>query len=599
MRKLISVLLLAFALPVAAGPMGSGATGTSPRVTITAASGTPAVTVQPGAKICLNGTACTITVDSVNGLVGATTATTMINPYFVDSVNGLDTNDGRSASTPLQTIAALLAKNPPANSTIYLARGSKWREVLGGLALGVNVIAYGQGPRPVLDASKVAANASFTKTAGYTNIYQIAWTHSMAAADRHRVWENNVRLTRVTTLALCDSTAGSFYAPTVTANGTDTVYVHASDNSAVNTNGKTYELAALSNPIVGAIGGQLIGLHGRRAGGNSGCVLSYYYARDCLAEDGTIHNFWVIGVAEDCIAWKNEDIGIAGGSTLFISYADNGGKGVLYRRCIAIGEGDADTLGYYHHSAGSTFGGPWGTMIYENCTAMNLQTGFGGVSSAKDVFINPTTYRVAFALSFGSSTAPASVVVEGGTLNGWTYLTPIANAAVTYGPTNGSLTMRGVRIVTRQSAPAGHINASGTVDIQRCTIAMVDGTGFPMQAISMGAGTLNLQNNIISGFTRGLNCPAGVTVTSNNNVWFGETEFIWNGTTYSTFAAYKTASAQDAASSTADPGYIGQPRAGNLAISSTSPAWSLMAGADYEALDPVMQGAILTQTMTP
>ena len=112
--------------------------------------------------------------------------------YFVDSIAGDDTANGITPSTAFKTIARLLTETIPANAVIYLARDSYWREELKDLSgKRLTVSTYGTGKMPVLDASDYAVNASFTKSGGYTNLYQIAWTHSLTTADSSiSLWEN-------------------------------------------------------------------------------------------------------------------------------------------------------------------------------------------------------------------------------------------------------------------------------------------------------------------------------------------------------------------------------------------------------------------------
>lgn len=504
-----------------------------------------------------------------------------VSGWYVDSVNGNDANAGTASDAPLQTIAALLGKTIAEGSTIYLARGSHFREMLSGLPDLCRVVAYGQGARPLLDCSDTAVNASFTKTAGRTNVYQIAWSHSFNDVDksRHSVWENGVRLTRAADLATCDATPGSFYAATPTLTGPDTVYVHPTGSTNPVSDGKTYDLAKRPQGFIGSAFSHAEGLHTRRNGHNNGSLGSYS-AKDCLAEDGTFHNMWVTALAEDCVAWKNEGYEAAGSSTMFISYEDADGKGALYRRCKALGSNQSGTIGFYAHTVGS--GPKFSRVVYEDCEAVNVSAGFAVADARVAVYRNCKTYRVAQAIS----SAADETYVLGGTLNGWTYSTPAMSRAVS-GDTP-KLVMRGVRIISRVVS-GGLVWVSGAVDIQRCTLVIVDAAGFPFTMIRVDTGSLVAKHNVVWGVGGSYlyELGAAVTLDSDYNVFFPADAIMQTGgVADANLAAYVARVAPvDANSAIGDPVFIGQLRNGDTRVGNTSPAWTPQAGADYEGED--------------
>jgi hypothetical protein len=72
--------------------------------------------------------------------------------------------------------------------------------------------------------------------------------------------------------------------------------------------------------------------------------------------------------------------------------------------------------------------------------------------------------------------------------------------------------------------------------------------------------------------------------------------FVISGNVYANFAAYQAAVApKEAASVTTDPAFIGQPRNGDLRVSSTSPAYTVKAGASYQELDPTTEANFLLE----
>jgi hypothetical protein len=520
--------------------------------------------------------------------------------FYVDSVNGDDSNSGLSSSAPLQTIAALYAKTIPAGATIYVARGSHFREQLGNkagaptgvLPNGVNVEAYGGGPRPLFDCSDVAPNASFTKTAGRTNVYEIAWSHSLnTTADqaRHSVWEDGTRLVRVADVATVDATPGSFYAPDPSGTS-NTVYVHATGSGDVTANGKVYELARRDYGVHGAPNGRVISVHGRRNGNFSGSVLSFSYARDCIAEDGNRHNFWVMGVAEDCIAWRSEQYAISAGSwTMFISYTNTGTTtGVVYRRCKAIQDPakGAGGLGFYLHTA-SGLGAKFASAVYEECEAVGVYAGFSGTDVDRVAYVDCNTFAVVAPIATGPN---VSLTIVGGVLNGWHPDTNIMAQRSVYVTKAGvSLTMRGVRVVGRKSSGGLVWATNAAVDIQRCSFAIVDPSGTNFCPVRVDAGSLVFKYNIVSGEQIGLIAAAGVTLESDYNLYTAATtDFTVAGTTHADLAAYRVATGQDANSATGAAVFVGQIRNGDMRVGDASPAWAIGAGADYQPKDPLL-----------
>lgn len=166
--------------------------------------------------------------------------------WYVDSINGSDAQSGKSPSQAFRTIAALAAVFAE-GQRVGLARGSHWREMLTLPGDGCRVEAYGAGELPLLDASGEIAGASWSKTAGYTNIYEYHATIATASANNFcNLWEDDVQMTYYTSLANLDAagTLPGFYLADMNTT-TPMLYIHASgaDKNPA-TNGKVYAFAA-------------------------------------------------------------------------------------------------------------------------------------------------------------------------------------------------------------------------------------------------------------------------------------------------------------------------------------------------------------------
>lgn len=235
--------------------------------------------------------------------------------YYIDSVNGSNSNSGRSPSSALKTISALPSITP--SKRIGLACGSSWREQLTVSAADVTVGAYGSGVRPVLDASDIILNANFTKTAGKTNVYEtpiINFIMGGTSAAWVNVFEtggpgDNATgqfLKFVADQTTVDSTAGSYtIASMSTAGGVPAsgkIYIHTTDGTSPIVNGYIYEF---SNRRAGlyytAPRGRIIGIEGRKACSNSGAFAldggdgSAFFVDGVLSRNNNDHAMFVSG----------------------------------------------------------------------------------------------------------------------------------------------------------------------------------------------------------------------------------------------------------------------------------------------------------------
>lgn len=305
--------------------------------------------------------------------------------FFVDSVAGLDSNNGLTSGTAFQTLARVKLENLN-RATINLAKGSRFREELTGLPVGAMVRAYGAGIRPIIDGRDIAANASFTKTAGRTNVYQISWSHGFGpdgGKSMHRAWEVGVMMPRAVDLTACDATPGSFFAAAPTAGGPDLVYVHPAGSTNPVTNGRQYALTKRQWCIQLYQSYQQSSVIGLEAIGNSyadGSICADGYVEDCIARDGRYHNAFILGTAVNVQA-----IGIeASGGSMFVSYYDNSGafggpavRDCIYRGCTADAVTfNATTDGFFVHTdfAGRVFG----TIQWEDCRVVSCAGAFAG-----------------------------------------------------------------------------------------------------------------------------------------------------------------------------------------------------------------------------
>lgn len=148
--------------------------------------------------------------------------------YYV-APNGLSTNDGLTVDTPLATPVQAIGKLDV--GTIWVKGGNYYRNSqglppLGAININVNIVGY-DGIVKVIHADA----SSYTKTAGYTNVYQVNRSSVGRVVDLSVIdGEDYAELLNVASIALVDSTPNSYF----TASGI--VYVHTINSRVADVN---------------------------------------------------------------------------------------------------------------------------------------------------------------------------------------------------------------------------------------------------------------------------------------------------------------------------------------------------------------------------
>jgi hypothetical protein len=78
--------------------------------------------------------------------------------YFIDSIDGSDSNSGTQPDKPWKTLSRLAQANLQPGDIVYLKRGSNWNEKIRLYASGqagkpITITAYGSGEAPILSNS--------------------------------------------------------------------------------------------------------------------------------------------------------------------------------------------------------------------------------------------------------------------------------------------------------------------------------------------------------------------------------------------------------------------------------------------------------------
>lgn len=92
---------------------------------------------------------------------GAGVTTSLGATYYVDNVNGNDSNNGTSASSPFQTVAKINSLHLAPGQTVAFRAGQEWHEMLtvsssGAQGSPITFTSYGSGAYPILSAADTA-----------------------------------------------------------------------------------------------------------------------------------------------------------------------------------------------------------------------------------------------------------------------------------------------------------------------------------------------------------------------------------------------------------------------------------------------------------
>jgi parallel beta-helix repeat protein len=166
--------------------------------------------------------------------------------YYVDSIAGLNTNNGTSSSTPWQTIAKVNSSTFSPGDNILFKAGDTWREELmppssGASGTPITFGSYGSGVQPVIDGLNVVASSSWTST-----------TTSISGS----VTQANMRISAATGTAFVDFSAANALTPYIGNQITisDSTGHHLIGYIKAAGTGETYGSQLLTDPAMDTLG---------------------------------------------------------------------------------------------------------------------------------------------------------------------------------------------------------------------------------------------------------------------------------------------------------------------------------------------------------
>lgn len=492
--------------------------------------------------------------------------------YYVDSVNGNDANAGTSAGAAYQSFGPVLAQANLGGKRIGLARGSVFREEVLITAANVTVGDYGFGALPLIDAGEAIANAGFTATSGQAGVYQVAVTFTGTTAgvpggEYRNAYENDRALKKMSSLAACQSTAGSCYWSAEGAGVTSaTLYIHPYAGDDPTSNGKAYAYTKRYNglAITGA-SATVRNIRTRRQRRNDGSmVLSGRNSvmRGCTIEDGHKHAalMGAGGLIDGC-TFRNGYWGKGGSNPNVgcnhVVFFDGGSALPGFSWVGSIFEVD-DTktneavVGVISHTANGT--DPFGSVLSRG----NKYTGASVASMSGSDLANAPAQTHSNNLYVNCITTDRMSVV-GGTMDwqGQAVITTTLTGTVNLLPNPAVAATVNVHDSKFSSNTYTALAASGagsTVTIDRTLIYQQDTSGkYPNYVVTAGAANVTISiNNCTVQKTQQYDVfewfRADTIYTGDNNHWVSPYPRFSkdNGATYySTLATWQAASGQD------------------------------------------------------
>jgi hypothetical protein len=474
--------------------------------------------------------------------------------FFVDSVNGNDSNTGTSAAQAWLTISKL-STNLTTGKSAQLLAGSTWNEGLNKSTIDGLTIAGSAGVLPILDGSDVV---TVWTAEGTTNVWKATVAHELTGTDRLRVYEDGVLMTRVANAVTCGSTAASFVDLQSVAGTPWTVKIHATADGNPNSNGKVYRVTVRGYGVIVNDNGAITSIRAQRVISNNGAIEAHANAtiKKCLAVDGSKHNLLIgAGTLEDCIACRQDGTtSYEPSATLFVGFSNiTTGLAHTVRRCGAVAD-----LGSTIGAASAWIQHSNGASIYSSFTGEQLwcvKNSAGWNPSASTVTIN--------GIFIDGCSSPMNCTSDAATINylmmrqSASGLSNFQLAAITSGGPSTITIKNSVIYSADSTTELFRLNSQlqgVTLRLENCVLYCAGNRSFTIDRTGWTSGTLQVYNCIVwcTSFTNFWQIPNSISYAGDNNVYAidvntGDHLFCsYHGSSTSTLATWQAASGQDA-----------------------------------------------------
>lgn len=471
--------------------------------------------------------------------------------YYVDSVNGNDSNNGLSLNSAFKTITKLMTKSL-GGKRIGLVKGSTWTEELDITEDNVTIEAVGSGNDPTFNCTDAVAGGAWSKTGGYTNIYQFtgATNYIPSRPVFNSIWEDGTRLPHAASLAALDAAPGSYFVATHTT-ATPVIYVHATGSGNPASNGKAYIYPTRSCGVDSyeTTGTSITGIKVQKnlcTDGGLRMGLSSL-VENCTVEDGNKHNFlgragtnWI-----GCTA--NGSYYTSSTSAFVLNENSPNGQTSLFRNCtVTMPSYLSYANGFYGHMNVS---GNFGTITFENCSVSNVVTAYSFSSTALVKYINCSATNCRYDFTTGS----AGMTCE---ITGGTFSSNVASSGCLNDVSFATTWKFDGSTISRTDCQNGlmYSNKASSLRIENCHLTTTKNAAAAQNHVNMsnaGASYYARYNhhtspNLADGPYMYV-IATGATLNSDYNQ-FARANFWFNiaGTNYSTVALYQAGKGQDA-----------------------------------------------------
>jgi hypothetical protein len=347
--------------------------------------------------------------------------------FYVDSVNGSDANDGLTAATAKQSLAAV-ASLAASNQSIVIKKGSTWRDKLNLTGkTGNTVSVLGTGSVPIIECTDIASGWTQPDAVTYPNVWYLPnWISELNTSQfRLTAYENGKELPNVTSLALVNATAGRSFI-TTSPDGDDAIYIHATGSGDPNTNGSVYTVSKRVSGIHTATNGNVnLTITGpiivRNAPWLSGGVVSAIGAtfNRVNVRDSARGSFLTSGTVEDSIYSGGSTRTNAGTSNQLVFFTSTAGTYTgTVRRCGFVAGDNPDQA--YGEDISGLFSHNDQPGVLHDCMAeqcwFHAIASLGGFRATSPVHVGPYAKNAgSFNLQAGSVTKPK---IQYGLFNG-------------------------------------------------------------------------------------------------------------------------------------------------------------------------------------
>lgn len=499
--------------------------------------------------------------------------------FFVDSVNGSDSNNGLTPATAFRTLAQLMTAAPDgvAGQRAALVAGSYFREILVPPGPQFTLGVYGNGQPPVIDGADIVIDTWTQPDVGtYPDVWSISWSRDETTPNSDEflgLWRNGARPRLATganlTAKLVDLQAnGGWFGANLVAGTTDVYIKAASDPNATDdlyeigkrdwgidadaTSGRDIALCTVIGPIEMKRHFGHDGSLRTISGSGNGASQSRLLLRDGV----THHAVTDANGMEDVIAIEMYPESAPGGRIPITNYRP---VSTDYfhtdQRCFVFGLGPSVTpaQGFYSHGSGGTR--PDESKLRQ-CYGKDLATGFSSDSTAfvmegcffdncspgAQILNTESSFRYGIG-KMATVSGPRGFIDQGPVDP--SIKTRLIENSCFYSPASGGANGAFVNLSTR----------NGSLTFRNC-IFFVDDTAGPSIAIvsaaTAGLLTVNIEYCIFvwpSGTTghRTINAGTGVNIVSDHNLWIGpaNVNFFWNSALRASLATWQAASGND------------------------------------------------------